>query len=158
MHQLSAIRSFVETVDQGSLKRAAEHLGLSRAMVRRHLERLDGWLGARRPHRTTRRVSLRAAGEGALPRLRQMLDLAADLQAVSGASRAEPFGKRRSTTSSSNSGDDADTKHAVRQLLEAIGYFPVDLGLLAAGGQLSQVLGRIDQALADALRQLSIAL
>ena len=28
---------------------------------------------------------------------------------------------------------------AVRQVLEAIGYFPVDLGSLVAGGQLSQL-------------------
>jgi predicted dinucleotide-binding enzyme len=36
-------------------------------------------------------------------------------------------------------GDDADAKQAVRQMLEAIGYFPVDLGSLAAGGRLSQL-------------------
>jgi DNA-binding transcriptional LysR family regulator len=99
MNQLSTIRSFVEIVDQGSLTRAAEHLDLSRAMVSRHLESLERWLGARLLHRTTRRVSLSAAGEEALPRLRQMLELAADLQAVSGARRAEPVGKLRITTS-----------------------------------------------------------
>ncbi len=63
MDQLSAIRSFVEIVDQGSLTRAAEGLNLSRAMVSRHLESLERWLGARLLHRTTRRVSLSAAGE-----------------------------------------------------------------------------------------------
>lgn len=99
MDQLSAIRSFVEIADQGSLTRAAESLDLSRAMVSRHLESLERWLGARLLHRTTRRVSLSAAGEEALPRLRQMLELAADLQAVSGARRAEPTGKLRITTS-----------------------------------------------------------
>lgn len=36
-------------------------------------------------------------------------------------------------------GDDADAKLAVRKMLEAIGYFPVDLGSLAAGGRLSQL-------------------
>jgi 8-hydroxy-5-deazaflavin:NADPH oxidoreductase len=36
-------------------------------------------------------------------------------------------------------GDDADAKQAVRQMLEAMGYFPVDLGSLAAGGRLSQL-------------------
>lgn len=99
MDQLSAIRAFVEIADQGSLTRAAESLDLSRAMVSRHLESLERWLGARLLHRTTRRVSLSAAGEEALPRLRQMLELAADLQAVSGARRAEPVGKLRITTS-----------------------------------------------------------
>lgn len=99
MDHLSAIRSFVEIADQGSLTRAADSLDLSRAMVSRHLEGLERWLGARLLHRTTRRVSLSQAGLEALPRLRQMLELAADLQAVSGARRAEPTGKLRITTS-----------------------------------------------------------
>lgn len=99
MDHLSAIRSFVEIADKGSLARAADALDLSRAMVSRHLEGLERWLGARLLHRTTRRVSLSEAGLEALPRLRQMLELAADLQAVSGARRAEPTGKLRITTS-----------------------------------------------------------
>ncbi len=99
MDQLSAIRSFVEIADQGSLTRAAASLDLSRAMVSRHLESLERWLGARLLHRTTRRVSLSAAGEEALPRLRQMLELAADLQALAGVRRNEPTGKLRVTTS-----------------------------------------------------------
>ncbi|CAD5366997.1 LysR family transcriptional regulator [Rubrivivax sp. A210] len=99
MDHLQAIRSFVEIADQGSLTRAAETLDLSRAMVSRHLEGLERWLGTRLLHRTTRRVSLSEAGLEALPRLRQMLDLAADLQALAGAHRSEPTGKLRITTS-----------------------------------------------------------
>ena len=37
------------------------------------------------------------------------------------------------------SGDDADAKAEVRKILEAIGYFPVDLGSLAVGGRLAQL-------------------
>ncbi len=99
MDQLSAIRSFIEIADRGSLTGAAEALDLSRAMISRHLEGLERWLGARLLHRTTRRVSLSEAGLEALPRLRQMLELAADLQAVAGARRTEPTGKLRITTS-----------------------------------------------------------
>lgn len=99
MDHLAAIRSFVEIADQGSLTRAADTLDLSRAMVSRHLEGLERWLGARLLHRTTRRVSLTDAGEQALPRLRQMLELSADLQALAGAHRAEPAGRLRITTS-----------------------------------------------------------
>jgi len=36
-------------------------------------------------------------------------------------------------------GDDMDAKLAVRKVLEAIGYFPVDIGSLAAGGRLSEL-------------------
>jgi len=99
MDHLSAIRSFIEIADQGSLTRAAETLDLSRAMISRHLEGLERWLGARLLHRTTRRVNLSEAGLEALPRLRQMLELAADLQAVAGSRRTEPAGKLRITTS-----------------------------------------------------------
>ncbi|QOT81943.1 NADPH-dependent F420 reductase [Cupriavidus basilensis] len=35
------------------------------------------------------------------------------------------------------SGDDVDAKAEVRKLIEAVGYFPVDLGPLAVGGSLS---------------------
>ena len=99
MDHLNAIRSFIEIADRGSLTRAAETLDLSRAMISRHLEGLERWLGARLLHRTTRRVSLSEAGLEALPRLRQMLELASDLQAVAGARRTEPTGKLRITTS-----------------------------------------------------------
>ena len=85
MDHLSAIRSFIEIADQGSLTRAADTLNLSRAMISRHLEGLERWLGTRLMHRTTRSVSLSEAGLEALPRFRQMLELAADAQAVAGA-------------------------------------------------------------------------
>ncbi len=37
------------------------------------------------------------------------------------------------------SGDDAAAKTEVRKILEAIGYFPVDLGSLAVGGRLAEL-------------------
>jgi len=37
------------------------------------------------------------------------------------------------------SGDDAAAKAAVRQVLEAMGYFPVDLGALDVGGRLAEL-------------------
>ncbi|RYF66087.1 MAG: NADP oxidoreductase, partial [Comamonadaceae bacterium] len=36
-------------------------------------------------------------------------------------------------------GDDDAAKAAVRKMLDAIGYFPVDLGTLAVGGRLSEL-------------------
>lgn len=142
MDHLGAIRSFVEIADKGSLTRAAESLDLSRAMISRHLEGLERWLGARLLHRTTRRVSLSEAGMEALPRLRQMLDLAAELQAVSGARRAEPAGKLRITTSLS---------FAVSCLTQAIvdfqGRHPrIELELLTLDRAVDLVGERIDLA------------
>jgi DNA-binding transcriptional LysR family regulator len=142
MDQLSAIRSFVEIVDQGSLTRAAEGLNLSRAMVSRHLESLERWLGARLLHRTTRRVSLSAAGEEALPRLRQMLELAADLQAVAGVRRSEATGKLRVTTSLS---------FALSVLAQAMADFQsqhprIEIDLLTVDRAVDLVSERIDLA------------
>lgn len=142
MDHLSAIRSFVEIADQGSLTRAAEALDLSRAMVSRHLEGLERWLGARLLHRTTRRVSLSEAGQEALPRLRQMLELATDVQAVAGARRTEPAGKLRLTTSLS---------FAVSHLTDAIVQFRsryprIEIELLTVDRAVDLVSERIDLA------------
>jgi DNA-binding transcriptional LysR family regulator len=142
MDQLGVIRSFVEIVDRGSLTKAAEALDLSRAMVSRHLEAIERWLGARLLHRTTRRVSLSEAGHEALPRLRQMLELAADLQATAGARSAEPSGRLRVTTSQS---------FAVSQLADAVVDFQrrhprVELELVTIDRPVNLVEERIDVA------------
>jgi DNA-binding transcriptional LysR family regulator len=142
MDHLSAVRTFIEIADQGSLTRAAEALDLSRAMVSRHLEGLERWLGARLLHRTTRRVSLSEAGQEALPRLRQMLELAADVQAVAGVRRTEPMGKLRVTTSLS---------FAVSSLTQAIVEFQrrfprIEVELLTVDRAVDLVGERIDLA------------
>lgn len=142
MDHLGAIRTFVEIADRGGLTRAADALELSRAMVSRHLEQLERWLGARLLHRTTRRVSLTEAGHEALPRLRQMLDLAADLQATAGARSAEPAGRLRVTTSQS---------FAVSQLAAALVDFQhlhprVELELISVDRPVNLVEERIDVA------------
>jgi DNA-binding transcriptional LysR family regulator len=58
MDSLTAMRVFVEVADRGSLTSAAERLGLSRAMVSRHLASLEQWLGTLLLHRRSRRVGL----------------------------------------------------------------------------------------------------
>ncbi|MEO7886969.1 MAG: LysR family transcriptional regulator [Polaromonas sp.] len=143
MDHLSAIRSFVEIADQGSLTRAADTLDLSRAMISRHLEALERWLGVRLLHRTTRRVSLSDAGQDALPRLRQMLDLAAELQHAAGARGAEPAGKLRVATSLS---------FAVSCLTRAVVEFQqqhprIEVELLTVDRAVDLVAERIDLAI-----------
>lgn len=142
MDHLSAIRTFIEIADRGSLTAAAEALDLSRAMVSRHLEGLEQWLGTRLLHRTTRRVSLSEAGQEALPRLRQMLELSADLQALAGARQTEPTGRLRITTSLS---------FAVATLTQALvdfqGRYPrIEIELLTVDRAVDLVGERIDLA------------
>lgn len=81
MDRLIAMRVFVTVVDLGSQSAAADHLDLSRPVVSRYLAELEEWVGARLMHRTTRKLSLTAAGNETLPRCRQLLELADDLQA-----------------------------------------------------------------------------
>jgi len=81
MDRLKAIQVFVEVCDRGSLSAAAVSLGMSRAMVSRYLAEMEQWSNNRLLHRTTRRMSLTPAGADILPRCRQVLDLARDLDA-----------------------------------------------------------------------------
>ncbi len=70
------MRVFVTVVDLGSQSAAADHLDLSRPVVSRYLAELEDWVGARLLHRTTRKLSLTAAGSETLPRCRQLLNCA----------------------------------------------------------------------------------
>src|SRR5471032_1070242 len=82
MDRLQAMRVFVTVVDLGSQSAAADHLDLSRPVVSRYLAELEDWVGARLMHRTTRKLSLTAAGNEILPRCRQLLELSTDMQAA----------------------------------------------------------------------------
>src|SRR5271168_928889 len=73
MDRITAARVFVETVERGSVSRAAEHLDMSRAMASRYVSSLEDWANARLLHRTTRRLSLTEAGKLMLPLCEQML-------------------------------------------------------------------------------------
>ena len=75
MDRLTAMKVFVSVVDLGSQSAAADHLDLSRPVVSRYLAELEDWVGARLMQRTTRKLSLTAAGLETLPRCRQMLEL-----------------------------------------------------------------------------------
>ncbi|TDF81760.1 LysR family transcriptional regulator [Pseudomonas sp. H9] len=101
MDRLTAMRVFVSVVDLGSQSAAAEHLDLSRPVVSRYLAELEDWVGARLMQRTTRRLSLTAAGQETLPRCRQLLELAGDLQQSVRAPDEAPRGELRISVSTS---------------------------------------------------------
>jgi len=95
------MRVFVTVVDLGSQSAAADHLELSRPVVSRYLAELEDWVGARLMHRTTRKLSLTAAGSEILPRCRQMLDLSSDMQAAVSEPDEAPRGLLRVSVSTS---------------------------------------------------------
>lgn len=63
MDRLDMMETFVRIARTGSLTRAADQLGMSRALVSKHLQRLEAHLGVRLFNRTTRRVALTEIGE-----------------------------------------------------------------------------------------------
>jgi len=62
MDRFENARVFTAVIDAGGFTRAAERLGLSRAATSKHVLQLERRLGARLLDRTTRRVSVTAAG------------------------------------------------------------------------------------------------
>lgn len=63
MHDLNDMCYFAEVVDHGSFAGAARSLGLPTSRLSRRIARLETELGVRLLHRTTRKLSLTAAGE-----------------------------------------------------------------------------------------------
>lgn len=99
MDRLTALQVFVTVVEQGSLSAAAERLDMSRAMVSRYLGELEGWMGARLLHRTTRRLSLTGPGEETLVRARSMLALGEEMERLAAHAGDAPKGQLRVTCS-----------------------------------------------------------
>ncbi len=122
------MRVFVSVVDLGSQSAAADHLDLSRPVVSRYLAELEDWVGARLMQRTTRRLSLTAAGQETLPRCRQMLELAGDLQAAVSTPDEAPRGELRISVSTSFG--QAQLMDAVAEYVKRYPGVKIDLQML----------------------------
>lgn len=142
MDRLTAAQVFIEVAERGSLTQAAARLDMSAAMVSRYLAAMEGWVGARLLHRTTRRIGLTDAGAAVLASCRQMLELADDVKHLAGNRSHETEGKLRVATSGS---------FAEAQLASAIVDFQrlhvrVQVELLVADRAVDLVEDRIDLA------------
>lgn len=78
--ELRQLRAFVAVADTGSFTEGATTLGMSQAAVSRTIAALERELGARLLQRTTRQVSVTAAGTRVLTRARRILDEVAALE------------------------------------------------------------------------------
>ncbi|MBV9696144.1 MAG: LysR family transcriptional regulator [Gammaproteobacteria bacterium] len=95
MDQLAAMRTFARVAELGSFSRAADALGLSRAVTSTQVAALERHLGCQLLHRTTRRVGLTSDGTEYLERCRRILaELEAAEAALRGA-RERPSGRLR---------------------------------------------------------------
>lgn len=73
MDRLTGMEAFARVVETGSFTRAAEQLGISRAMVSKHVMELENRLGVRLLNRTTRKLSLTEAGASYYGRTAQII-------------------------------------------------------------------------------------
>ena len=138
------MKVFAAVVDSGSLSAAADKLDMSRPVVTRYVAELEQWTGARLLHRTTRRLSLTAAGEELLPRCRQMLELAGDMQAVVRHPAEAPSGQLRITASTSFA--QAQLADAVAEYVRRYPAVAVDMVLL------DRVVNLVDERIDLAIR------
>ena len=122
------MRVFVTVVDLGSQSAAADHLDLSRPVVSRYLAELEDWVGARLLHRTTRKLSLTAAGSETLPRCRQLLELCGDMQAAVSEPDDAPRGLLRLSVSTSFG--QAQLGAAIAEYVKRYPLVTVDLQML----------------------------
>ncbi len=80
------LRAFVETVDAGTLSRAARHLAISQPSLTAQIQRLERHLGVPLFDRHGRGVTLTDAGKALYPRARSILD---EVRSTEGAIRRE---------------------------------------------------------------------
>jgi DNA-binding transcriptional LysR family regulator len=95
--KLDAMALFAQVAASGSFTQAALAAGLPKSTVSARVAQLEATLGVRLLHRTTRRLSLTAAGQVYLAHCQAMLDAANAADAAISRLRDEPAGHLRLT-------------------------------------------------------------
>ncbi|RXF75334.1 LysR family transcriptional regulator [Hansschlegelia zhihuaiae] len=95
MDRLASMEVFAKAAETGSFVGAADAVGVSAAMVGKHIRQLEEHLGVKLMNRTTRRQSLTDAGKDFLERTRIVLAEVEAAEALAAESRAKPRGELR---------------------------------------------------------------
>ena len=74
MDRLTSMAVFARVAAARSFSSAARELGISQATASKHVQMLEGWLGTRLLHRTTRRVGLTESGENFFAQCTRILE------------------------------------------------------------------------------------
>lgn len=99
MGRLEDLMCFARVVDSGSFSAAARSLGTGKSAISKQLGRLEAELGVQLLHRTTRSLSLSAAGQAVYARAQRVLEEAQALEEEMAGQSAEPRGLLRLSTS-----------------------------------------------------------
>ena len=99
MDKISAMKTFVQIIESGSLTRAADSLDTSLPTVVRTLAALERELGVSLLKRTTRRIHITDEGSQYLERCRDILAATQEAEDMLVARRTEPVGKLSVTAS-----------------------------------------------------------
>lgn len=95
MEDFQAMQAFSRVAELGSFTRAAQELGLSRAMVTTHVQRLEKRFGLRLLNRTTRKVGVTPAGSDYLGHCRRVFAELAAAEETLRRSKEQPTGRLR---------------------------------------------------------------
>ena len=95
LDRITGMRVFARAASAGSLSAAARHLGLSPAMATKHVDALEARLGVKLFHRSTRRLSLTAAGSSYLEACLRILPEIDEAEASVASQRVEASGLLR---------------------------------------------------------------
>ncbi|PRC94605.1 LysR family transcriptional regulator [Solimicrobium silvestre] len=95
--RFTSMSVFVRVANKGSFAAAAEGLGLTPAMVGRHVRYLEDWVGAALLNRTTRRQSLTELGQLFLERAQNILTEVELTEGMLDSARVLPSGTLRVT-------------------------------------------------------------
>jgi DNA-binding transcriptional LysR family regulator len=95
MEPLQAMRAFARVAELGSFTQAADALGLSRAMVSTHVQRLERRFGLRLLNRTTRMVAVTPAGADYLAHCRRVFAELAAAEETLRRGKEQPTGRLR---------------------------------------------------------------
>jgi len=98
MDRLKAMETFVRVVKEGSFAAAADQMGLSRAIVTKHIMQLEKELGARLINRTTRRFNVTEIGQDYVVFCQRMLEQMSEQDALIGRLQEEPRGELKLLT------------------------------------------------------------
>lgn len=95
MDKLNSMRAFLQVSRLGSFSAAAEEMGISKAMVSRHISQLEDKLGAQLINRTTRNLSLTEVGVVYRDRIKAILDEIEETELAISTLSSEPRGTLR---------------------------------------------------------------